>query len=73
ENISLWEARTLADYINSSEFEYNDPDKNNILLKNDDYSFTTDNISKILVTPSTNDDNNHEFLFDYKAFQNAKE
>ncbi|CAG8603703.1 1751_t:CDS:2, partial [Funneliformis mosseae] len=38
--------------------------------------FITDNTCKILATPSTNDCNNedtHEFLFDYKAFQNAKE
>ena len=31
---------TLADYINSSEFECDDPDEDNILLENDDYSST---------------------------------
>ncbi|CAG8478665.1 12648_t:CDS:2 [Funneliformis caledonium] len=68
--------RTLADYINSCEFECNDPDKDNILLENDDYSITTNNTCEIPATLTTNDSNSedtHEFLFDYEAFQNAKE
>ncbi|CAB4397123.1 unnamed protein product [Rhizophagus irregularis] len=65
EDTCFWEKGVLADYVNSSEFEYNDPDKDNILLENDDYSITTDNTSE---TPSI-----HEFLFDHEAFQNAKD
>ncbi|CAG8751490.1 10940_t:CDS:1, partial [Funneliformis caledonium] len=57
------------------EFKCNNPDKDNILLKNDNYSFTTDNTYEILIIPSINDSNNediYEFLFNYKAFQNVK-
>ena len=62
---------TLADYINSSEFECDDPDEDNILLENDDYSSTADEIPE---TPTTIDsDNIHEFSFDYEAFQNVRE
>ena len=50
ENACLQEVRTLAEYINSSEFEYDDSDKNNILFENDEYSIITDNTSKILLT-----------------------
>jgi len=47
ENTCFWKKEALADYINSSEFEYNNPDKDNILLENDKYS---DNTSEILLT-----------------------
>ena len=70
EDTCFWEKGVLADYINSSEFEYDDPDKDNILLENDDYSITTDNASETSLTPATT---TNEFLFDHEAFQNAKE
>ncbi len=52
ENTCFWKKGALVDYINSSEFKYDDPDKDNILLENDNYSITTDNTSKILSTPA---------------------
>ncbi len=73
ENTCFWKKEALADYINSSEFEYNNPDKDNILLENDNYSITIDNTSEISSTPIIITNDIHEFLFDYEAFQNAKE
>jgi len=73
ENTRFWEKGALADYIDSSEFEYDNPDKDNILLENDDYSITTDNTSEISSTPAITTNSIHEFLFDHEAFQNAKE
>ncbi|CAG8597714.1 7736_t:CDS:2, partial [Funneliformis mosseae] len=76
ESICFWKMRTLANYINSCKFKCNNPNKDNILLENNDYSITTDNTCEILATPTTNYSNSedtHEFLFYYKAFQNGKE
>ena len=73
ENICFWEKGALADYINSDEFEYDGPNKDNILLENDDYSITTDNTSEIPSTPATTTNGTREFLFDHEAFHNAKE
>src|ERR1044072_6355417 len=74
ENTCFWKKKTFDNY--SNEFECDDPDKDYILLENDDYSITTDNTSEVPSTPATTiNDNNcfREFLFDYKAYQNAKE
>ena len=42
------------------------------MLENDNYSITTDNISKIPSISAIITNDIHEFLFDHKAFQNAK-
>ncbi|CAG8741997.1 13337_t:CDS:1, partial [Funneliformis caledonium] len=73
--MGFWKNGCFNNYI-SSELECDDPDKDYMLLENDDYSITTDNTSEIPSTPVTtiNDDNCiHEFLFDYEALQNTKE
>ena len=62
----------LADYTNSSEFEYDDPDKDYDWLDNDDYSLTPDNVNEISVLTTSSSNNIREFMFDYTALQNVR-